>query len=153
MASHEGEIIIGPFGENSRAFFCIFTYDSSLAVFSQLSSLNWNLTNVTCTLSFLCRVMISLSEVTYSQDTRVAAVRDYIFLTQMYLDEKLIKEPPKGGRLSITPESMRRLGKTDQVISLLRHPPALLYVCRPESSTKHWALVISHAFSLGLVYS
>lgn len=88
MAPHEGKIIIGPFGENSRAFFCIFTYDSSLVVFSQLSYLYKNVTNTTCTLSFLCRAMISLSEVTYSQDTRVAAVRDYIFLTQTYLDGK-----------------------------------------------------------------
>ncbi|OAA42197.1 hypothetical protein NOR_05046 [Metarhizium rileyi] len=68
--------------------------------------------------------MIPLTEVTYSRDTTVAAVRDfYQFLTQMFLDTKLIKEPPEGGWPSITPESMRGLGKTNEVISLLRHLP------------------------------
>lgn len=68
--------------------------------------------------------MIPLREVTYSRDTTVAAVRDYYtFLTQMYLDKNLIKEPPKGGWPSITPQSMRGLGKTKKVISLLRYLP------------------------------
>ncbi|KAG8415355.1 hypothetical protein J3459_011432 [Metarhizium acridum] len=74
--------------------------------------------------------MIPLSQVTYSRDTTVAAVRDYyIFLTRMYLDETLIKEPPKGGWPSITPESMRGLGKTNEVISLLRHLPYIDSPC------------------------
>ncbi|EFY86354.1 hypothetical protein MAC_07575 [Metarhizium acridum CQMa 102] len=77
--------------------------------------------------------MIPLSEVTYSRDTTVAAVRDYyIFLTRMYLDKTLIKEPPKGGWPSITPESMRGLGKTNEVISLLRHLP---YIDSPRSDS------------------
>ncbi|KID80925.1 hypothetical protein MGU_11664 [Metarhizium guizhouense ARSEF 977] len=68
--------------------------------------------------------MIPLRKVTYSRDATVAAVRDYYtFLTQMYLDKNLIKEPPKGGWPSITPQSMRGLGKRKKVISLLRHLP------------------------------
>ncbi|OAQ69777.1 hypothetical protein VFPPC_02361 [Pochonia chlamydosporia 170] len=68
--------------------------------------------------------MTPLSEITYSHDATVSAVRDYYtFLTKMYLDDHLIKEPPEGGWISITAESMRGLGKTDQVISLLRHLP------------------------------
>ncbi|TWU72499.1 hypothetical protein ED733_002052 [Metarhizium rileyi] len=65
-----------------------------------------------------------LSEVTYSEEATVAAVRDYYqFLASMYLDKTVIQEPPKDGWPCITPESMRGLGKTDKVISLLRHLP------------------------------
>lgn len=39
--------------------------------------------------------MISLRDVTSSQDNRVAAVRDYIFLTQMYLDANSSRYHPK----------------------------------------------------------
>ncbi|KHO00989.1 uncharacterized protein MAM_01767 [Metarhizium album ARSEF 1941] len=71
-----------------------------------------------------CHVMTRLSDITYSQEATVEAVRDYYtFLTRMYLDDHLVKEPPEGGWPGITAESMRGLGKTDQVISLLRHLP------------------------------
>lgn len=77
--------------------------------------------------------MIPLREVTYSRDTTVAAVRDYYtFLTQMYLDKNLVKEPPTGGWPSITPESMRGLGKTNKVISLLRHLPYIDSPCSDD---------------------
>ncbi|KAK8924295.1 hypothetical protein VCV18_004714 [Metarhizium anisopliae] len=50
----------------------------------------------------------------------------------MYLDKNLIKEPPKGGWPSITPQSMRGLGKTKKVISLLRHLPYIDSPCYDE---------------------
>jgi hypothetical protein len=42
--------------------------------------------------------MPSLSEISYSRDNFIAAVRDYYtFLVKMYLDESQITEPPEGG--------------------------------------------------------
>jgi hypothetical protein len=68
--------------------------------------------------------MVELSEITYSQDECIAAVRDYYtFLTTMYLPKSFVIEPPEGGWPSITIESMKDLGKTDEVVSLLKHLP------------------------------
>ncbi|KAK1767570.1 hypothetical protein QBC33DRAFT_569894 [Phialemonium atrogriseum] len=70
--------------------------------------------------------MPELSEIGYSRDACVAAVRGYYdFLTKMYLDESDIVEPPEGGWPSITTESLQSLGKTNEVILLLRHLPYL----------------------------
>ncbi|SMR47981.1 unnamed protein product [Zymoseptoria tritici ST99CH_3D1] len=70
--------------------------------------------------------MIELSEVAYSREAVISAVRDYYtFLTKMYLDRSDIMEPPQGGWPEITRDSMRALGKTDEVIELLRHLPYL----------------------------
>lgn len=68
--------------------------------------------------------MPCLREITYSREATIAAVRDYhTFLTSLYLDEAEVIEPPKDGWPSITSESLHDLGKTDEVIALLRHLP------------------------------
>lgn len=76
--------------------------------------------------------MPSLEDISYSQDVCVAAVRVYYhFLSRMYLDESCIEEPPAGGWPHVTPENLRPLGKSDEVVSLLRHLPYLEEdVCR-----------------------
>ncbi len=66
--------------------------------------------------------MPEISEISYSRDVCVAAVREYYrFLTRMYLKESAVTEPPPGGWPAITTERLRGLGKTDEVVSLLRH--------------------------------
>ncbi|GAB1317775.1 Alpha beta hydrolase fold protein [Madurella fahalii] len=67
-----------------------------------------------------------LSEVRYSREATVAAVIDYFeFLAKMYIKESDILRPPEGGWPEITPDRFRDLGKTDEVILLLRHLPYL----------------------------
>jgi hypothetical protein len=74
--------------------------------------------------------MPELSEISYSRDETIRAVRDYYsFLAELYVEESDIIEPPKGGWPSITPDSLRCMGKTDEVIALLRHLP---YIRRPS---------------------
>lgn len=74
--------------------------------------------------------MPSLEDVTYDREECIAAVRDYYhFLTKLYLDESDIEEPPEDGWPNVTADTMRGLGKTDEVIQLLRHLP---YVRRDE---------------------
>ncbi|KAK2033112.1 hypothetical protein LX32DRAFT_660714 [Colletotrichum zoysiae] len=69
-----------------------------------------------------------LDGISYSREECIAIIRDYYsFLTKMYLREEEVLHPPVGGWPSITPESMADLGKTDEVIFLLRH---LSYVGR-----------------------
>lgn len=66
------------------------------------------------------------SEVSYSREATVAAVSDYFnFLAKMYLNESNILRPPEGGWPEITPERLKGLGKTDEVVLLLRHLPYL----------------------------
>ncbi|KAF2674050.1 hypothetical protein BT63DRAFT_444830 [Microthyrium microscopicum] len=68
--------------------------------------------------------MPSLSEIVYSEAATITAVQDYYqFLTKMYLENSAIIHPPEGGWPSITTESLRGLGKTEKVISLLRRLP------------------------------
>ena len=63
-------------------------------------------------------------EPVYSRDETVAAVRDYYaFLASMFMDPSYILEPPLGGWPSITSEAAKDLGKSDEVIDLLRHLP------------------------------
>lgn len=74
--------------------------------------------------------MPSLSEIKYSREACVAAVRDYYgFLTKMYLNESDVIEPPEGGWPSITPDIRQDLGKTTEVMALLRHLP---YIRQPS---------------------
>jgi hypothetical protein len=76
--------------------------------------------------------MVALSDISYSRDECVAAVRDYYaFLVKMYLKESVVIEPPEGGWPSITSDSLRDLGKTEEVISLLRYLP---YITTPEDA-------------------
>lgn len=66
--------------------------------------------------------MPDLNQTSYSRDAVIAAVRDYFqFITKLYLPESAILEPPPDGWPTITTEKMRSLGKTDEVIELLRH--------------------------------
>ena len=70
--------------------------------------------------------MPELSEIRYSREATIAAVRGYYeFLAKMYLDESDIQRPPDGGWPEITPDRLSGLGKTDEVIMLLRYLPYL----------------------------
>lgn len=65
-----------------------------------------------------------LEDIHYSRDETISAVRQfYTFLTKMYLDESDILEPPEGGWPHM--DNLRCLGKTDEVIDLLRRLPYL----------------------------
>jgi hypothetical protein len=71
--------------------------------------------------------MPELDEVSYSREATIAVVREYYrFLTRMYLKESYVAEPPKGGWPEINRETIGVLGKTDEVISLLRHLPYIV---------------------------
>jgi hypothetical protein len=68
--------------------------------------------------------MPQLDEVSYSREATIAAIREYYrFLTRMYLKECYVDEPPEEGWPEINTETLSGLGKTDEVISLLRHLP------------------------------
>ncbi|KFY42916.1 hypothetical protein V494_02164 [Pseudogymnoascus sp. VKM F-4513 (FW-928)] len=68
--------------------------------------------------------MASLSNITYSQDECVSAIRDYYyFLSKLYLDDTDFIIPPAGGWPTITMENLRGFGKSNEVISLLRALP------------------------------
>jgi len=76
--------------------------------------------------------MPMLEDISYSREACIAAVRDYYhFLTQMYMEESVVVEPPKGGWPSVTSDSMRDVNKTDEVIALLKQLP---YILGPGSS-------------------
>lgn len=63
-----------------------------------------------------------LSDITYSREATIAAVRDYYtFLTKLYLPETEVIEPPEGGWPSVNSESLH--WKSNEVIALLRHLP------------------------------
>ncbi|KAK3395125.1 hypothetical protein B0H63DRAFT_462691 [Podospora didyma] len=58
----------------------------------------------------------------YSHEETIAAMHEFIaFATKMYLDETAYESPPSSGWHSITRDSMRPYGKTDEVVELLRH--------------------------------
>ncbi|KAF2677592.1 hypothetical protein K458DRAFT_423848 [Lentithecium fluviatile CBS 122367] len=68
--------------------------------------------------------MPELSDIKYSRTATIAAVREYYaFLTKMYLDEDEVVHPPWRGWSSITTDALEDLGKTKEVVSLLRHLP------------------------------
>lgn len=68
--------------------------------------------------------MPHLSEITYSRDATIAAVRSYYtFLTQFYLSPSKVIEPPPGGWPSISTDKHESFGKTKEVVELLRHLP------------------------------
>ncbi|KAI1390260.1 uncharacterized protein F4822DRAFT_401363 [Hypoxylon trugodes] len=65
-----------------------------------------------------------LKDVKYSREETIAVIRDfYQFLTKLYLPESAIVEPPPEGWPTITKEKFSPLGKSDEVIELLRHLP------------------------------
>ncbi|KAB5562952.1 hypothetical protein GE09DRAFT_765441 [Coniochaeta sp. 2T2.1] len=63
-------------------------------------------------------------DITYSRQETVAAVTDfYQFLTKMYMKESQVVYPPEGGWPSIVNCYRDRLGKSDEAVGLLTHPP------------------------------
>ncbi|KAG9952247.1 hypothetical protein KCU85_g2155, partial [Aureobasidium melanogenum] len=74
--------------------------------------------------------MPNLDETTYSREVTIAAFRDYYeFLTDMFMPDDWIIEPPAGGWPSITKEKAELLGKNDEVYELMRHLPYLPNSC------------------------
>lgn len=70
--------------------------------------------------------MPTVSDISYSREATVTAIRDYYrFLVSMYLDESNVLEPPVGGWPSIPSNGWRNFDKTDEVIALLRELPYL----------------------------
>lgn len=70
--------------------------------------------------------MPPLSDISYSRDETIQSIRRYYdFLITMYLDDSFVTEPPPGGWPGITVDRYRGLGKTDEVVNLLRHLPYL----------------------------
>lgn len=79
--------------------------------------------------------MADLQDINYSREATISCIRDYYqFLTQMYLPESAILEPPALGWSNITKESWQAFGKTDEVIELLRHLP---YIHEPSDNGQH----------------
>lgn len=84
--------------------------------------------------------MPELSEITYSTDATVAAFRDYYqFLTNLYLNESDVIEPPEGGWPTISPTVLEGLGKDDEVIELLRYLPYIRTVVDKGPDIAPWA--------------
>ncbi|EAQ89740.1 predicted protein [Chaetomium globosum CBS 148.51] len=99
--------------------------------------------------------MPQLDEVSYSREATIAAVREYYrFLTRMYLNECYVAEPPEEGWPEINTEALSGLGKTDEVISLLRHLPYIrassdwVYEGAPGCRFADWR-DIAHSIALG----
>jgi len=67
------------------------------------------------------------SEVSYSREATVAAVNDYFdFLASMYIAKSAVLRPPEGGWPEMAANGFREaLGKTDEVVLLLRNLPYL----------------------------
>src|SRR5437868_6411977 len=71
-------------------------------------------------------MMPPLSEISYSREACIAAVREYYaFLAKMYLNESDVIEPPEGGWPSIPTETFQGLAKSDELIPLLHNLPYL----------------------------
>ncbi|KAI1876167.1 uncharacterized protein JN550_001663 [Neoarthrinium moseri] len=68
--------------------------------------------------------MPKLHEISYSRDRTIAAANDYYeFLMGMYLSESEVLQSPASGWPSINAEDFGPLGKTPEVLDLLRHLP------------------------------
>jgi len=90
--------------------------------------------------------MPRLDEVSYSREATIAAFRNYYqFLTQFYLSEDMVEEPPTGGWPSITDEKVRLLGKNEEVAELMRHLPYLAddRLLAPHAECAHWPSLLS----------
>jgi hypothetical protein len=71
--------------------------------------------------------MVELDDITYPREEYIAVIRDfYSLLTKFYFREPSVIEPPEGGWLSITAETIRCVGKSDEVAELL--PLRLSYI-------------------------
>ncbi|KAH0278070.1 hypothetical protein KCU91_g2749, partial [Aureobasidium melanogenum] len=85
--------------------------------------------------------MPELNEVSYSREATIAAFRDYYqFLTEMFLPENRVEEPPAEGWSSITKEKLRLLDKDDEVVELMRHLPYISNdgLLAPHAEIAHW---------------
>ncbi|KAI0017891.1 hypothetical protein F4780DRAFT_566146 [Xylariomycetidae sp. FL0641] len=72
--------------------------------------------------------MSSVEGICYSRDEVISVIRIYYhFLTKLYLDESEVVSPPSEGWPTIA--NLRCMGKTDEVIELLKHLP---YIQRIE---------------------
>jgi hypothetical protein len=73
--------------------------------------------------------MPRLDEVSYSRDATVRAIREYYgLLVKMHANESSILEPPEGGWPLTDPKGFgQALGKTDEVVELLRHLPYISF--------------------------
>ncbi|KAF2111116.1 hypothetical protein BDV96DRAFT_634903 [Lophiotrema nucula] len=61
---------------------------------------------------------------TYNRDTTIAAITSYYdFLTKLYMPASAVMHSPDSGWPSITSTTFAALGKTDEVVDLLRHLP------------------------------
>lgn len=68
--------------------------------------------------------MPHLADVRFSREATVSAVRDYYqYIIKLYLPDSVIVEPPEGGWPEVNQDNLGYLGKTDEVIDLLRHLP------------------------------
>ena len=68
--------------------------------------------------------MPELGDISYSRDVTVRAFRDYYrFLIELYMDDSNIIEPPEEGWPSISPSFQQSIGKSDEVVALLRNLP------------------------------
>ncbi|KAH8763891.1 hypothetical protein BGZ57DRAFT_712564, partial [Hyaloscypha finlandica] len=74
--------------------------------------------------------MVELSDINYSRENCITAVRDfYHLLTQLYMKEWDLIEPPEGGWPSITAETMKGL---DKLVALLRNLPYIRHHSDPR---------------------
>ncbi len=95
--------------------------------------------------------MPKLSEVRHSREAAVAAASEYFgFLAKMYLDESNILRPPEGGWPEITVDRLKGLGKTDEVVMLLRHLPYLRPTIRIEGCKALMLVPVGVGFTAGL---
>jgi hypothetical protein len=68
--------------------------------------------------------MPSVSEIIYSRDATVQAVRDYFrFLVAMYMNESEIIEPSGNEWDTISPDGWPNFDKTEEAMDLLHHLP------------------------------
>lgn len=79
-----------------------------------------------------------IDDIIYSHEATVAAFKSYYeFLTKMYIDPGMTKTPPVTGWPHITCESMQAIGKSQEVVALLRHLPYVPHIIgSPETHSK-----------------
>jgi len=71
----------------------------------------------------------------YSHDVTVSSFRDYFrFLTDLYMEDSDIIEPPEGGWPTVSQEFAKLFGKSDEVIALLRSLPYI------SASSNKWGI-------------
>ncbi|CAD0111583.1 unnamed protein product [Aureobasidium uvarum] len=90
--------------------------------------------------------MPTLDETSYSREATIVAFRSYYhFLTDMFLPEDFIEEPPPDGWPSITKERVVLLGKNEEVFELMRHLPYIPDECLLAAHAKvcNWSSLFS----------